>query len=306
MAANKLERILTLTHILLETPRHLTAVEIRSRVPGYPSEEESFRRSFERDKAELRSMGIPLDVDNVPGTDPPILGYRIPPGEGTLRDPGLAPDELDALRLAVAVIGSGDGTGQRALLKLGGGVTPDTAGGLLVSDPAIEAAFEGLAERRRLSFRYHDVDRDVDPYRLQFARNRWYLVGFDHSRGALRWFRLDRVQGEVTAGPTPGAFERPEGETPGLQLAPWLVGGDTDETVTARVWFDPDIAAYVRAGLGDVEVVGDDSDGLVVELPVTNREGFRSWVMSYLDRAEVLGPASLRDEVVDWLTEVAE
>jgi proteasome accessory factor B len=48
-------------------------------------------------------------------------------------------------------------------------------------------------------------------------------------------------------------------------------------------------------------VVHDDTDGLVVRLEVTNREGFRSWLVSFLDRAEVLGPAELRSEFVTWL-----
>lgn len=305
MAANKLERILTLTHVLMETRRHLTALEIRSRVPGYPDEEDSFRRSFERDKAELRDMGVPIDVDNVPGSDPPIAGYRILPGEGTLRDPGFEADELDALRLAVAVVGSGDGTGQRALHKLGGGFAPAAERDVLPADPGIEAAFHALAERRRLTFRYHDVVRDVDPYRLQFARNRWYLVGADHAKGEVRWFRLDRVQGEVVVGSTPAAFDRPHGEPPDLQLAPWLVGGDSGQEVTARVRFDPDIAAFVRPELGDAHIERDDDAGLEVSVVVRNREGFRSWILSYLDRAEVLGPDDLRAELITWLEQAA-
>lgn len=59
------------------------------------------------------------------------------------------------------------------------------------------------------------------------------------------------------------------------------------------------------AELGDAEVEVDDDRGLVVRVPVTNREGFRSWILSYLDRAEVLGPDDLRDEIVAWLDEVA-
>jgi hypothetical protein len=102
----------------------------------------------------------------------------------------------------------------------------------------------------------------------------------------------------------PGAFERPVEAVPGLQLEPWVLGGDTDP-VTAEVWFDPGVAASVRPELGDHHVVSDDAHGLVVALVVTNREGFRSWLLSFLDRAEVRSPPELRDDVIAWLTEVA-
>ncbi|MGH9186220.1 MAG: helix-turn-helix transcriptional regulator, partial [Acidimicrobiales bacterium] len=75
--STKLERLLNLTALLLETPRPLTAEEIRTRVPHYPDDKESFRRSFERDKEDLREKGVPIDVEEVPGIDPPIDGYRI-------------------------------------------------------------------------------------------------------------------------------------------------------------------------------------------------------------------------------------
>lgn len=305
MTVHKVERILTLVNVLLESPRHLSLAELRRRVPGYPDDDDSFRRGFERDKAELRDMGVPLSIDEVPGADPPVLGYRILPSEYALRDPGLDSDELEALRLAVALVGSGDGAGQRALHKLGGGATDATPRTDLAADPDLSTAFAGVAERRRLRFRYQDRDREVDPYRLQFARGRWYLLGFDHSRDDLRWFRLGRVQDGIDAVGAGGAFERPTGETPGLQLAPWLVGGAPAAPVTARVWFDPEIAPTVRGELASATIVSDDSDGLVADVGVRNREGFRSWLLSFLDRAEVLGPEDLRAEVVAWLEEVA-
>ena len=163
----------------------------------------------------------------------------------------------------------------------------------------------GVAERRRLRFRYHGVERLLDPYRLQFARDRWYLLGHDHTREDLRWFRLGRVEGTVVAEGPKGAFDRPAGETPGLQLAPWLVGGEPGGRIEALVWFDADIAPTVRIELGDAVIESDDADGLVARVAVTNRDGFRSWILAFLDRAEVLGPDDLRAEVVQWLEAVA-
>src|SRR5690606_29986943 len=112
---------LTLMNTLLGTPRAMSAEELRTRIPGYPEDDASFRRAFERDKDELREMGVPLLLENVPASDPPLVGYRIRAADYELRDPGLEPDELQALNLAAAVTGFAGGMGQRALFKLGAG-----------------------------------------------------------------------------------------------------------------------------------------------------------------------------------------
>lgn len=301
---DKIERLLSVMNLLLGTPRPLTGAEIRKRVPAYPSDTDSFKRAFERDKEELREMGVPLLIEHVPGSNPPIVGYRIRPQDYELRDPGLEPDELEALNLAAAVIGVSGGAGERALFKLGGAASDHAPEAELPADPDLVASFTGVAERRRLRFRYRGVDRQLDPYRLQFVRGRWYLNGFDHVRAEDRWFRMDRVEGAVEVFGPPGAFERPAKAVPGLQLDPWVVGGGS-QPVTAEVWFDPAVRAAVRAQVEESQVRGDDSDGLVVAITVSNREGFRSWLATFLDRAEVLGPPELRAEVVAWLEGLA-
>ncbi len=88
----KLERLLNLTAALLETPRPLTADEVAARIFGYPEDKTAFRRAFERDKEALREMGIPVEMEEIPHTDPPQQGYRIPKDRYYLRDPGLEPD----------------------------------------------------------------------------------------------------------------------------------------------------------------------------------------------------------------------
>lgn len=303
MSLDKAERLITLMHALLGAPRAIAARDLHGAVPGYPEDPDSFRRAFERDKDELREMGVPLLMETVPGSDPPVLGYRIRWADYELRDPGLEPDELEALNLAAAVVGSDQALGQRALFKLGGAPASGATSAAIPADPDLVAAFVGVAERRRLHFRYRDVDRTLNPYRLEFLRGRWYLNGFDHLRGEDRWYRMSRIEGGIQVHEQPASFDRPVEAVPGLQLEPWVLGGDTDP-VDAHVWFDPAVAGPVRAELGAVEVVSDDADGLVVTLAVSNREGFRSWLVSFLDRAEVLAPPELRAEVIHWLEEI--
>ena len=104
MSASKLERLLNLTAALLDTPRPLTAEQLRQRVPGYPSDAVAFHRAFERDKDDLRELGIPLRRERVVVESREVDGYRVPPDDYYLRDPGLAPDELAALHLAAQVV----------------------------------------------------------------------------------------------------------------------------------------------------------------------------------------------------------
>ncbi len=307
MSTSKVERLISLMGALLTAPRALSADDLRERVAGYPEGKDSFKRAFERDKEELREMGVPLTLEWVPGSNPPVQGYRVLRKDFELRDPGLTPVELEALNLAAAVVGSGGDLGRRGLLKLGAGDArgDSEATAALPADPSLVAAFTGVAERRRLHFRYRDREREVDPYRLEFLRGRWYLNGFDHGRGEDRWYRMSRLEGAITVGSEPDAFQRPEEAVPGLQLDPWVLGGDT-EPVEAHIWFDPAIAATVRTELQEAVIEQDDGRGLVVRLTVTNPEGFRSWLVAFLDRAEVLGPPALRSRVVAWLEELVD
>src|ERR1700684_1476654 len=92
MSRRKTERLLGLVVCLLSSPRYLTAVQIRAAVPGYPESFEAFKRMFERDKEELRELGIPLETGfNSAGDDE--AGIRIPRQAYVLPEIRLEPDE---------------------------------------------------------------------------------------------------------------------------------------------------------------------------------------------------------------------
>ena len=97
----KIERLLNLVSALLDTEKPLSRQSIRERIPGaYSENDESFRRTFERDKDELRSLGIPISLHTVPGTHPPVDGYQILKGDYEADHPILDADEIAALHLA--------------------------------------------------------------------------------------------------------------------------------------------------------------------------------------------------------------
>jgi proteasome accessory factor B len=302
----KLERLLNLTVALLETLRPLSAEEIGRRVPGYPDPGEAFHRAFERDKEDLREMGIPISLSEIPGTDPPADGYRIRKEDYYLDDPGLDPDELAALRLASTAVRLDGIQGVEGLWKLGGLVgeaEPPVPMSAIPTDPRLADLFAAVTERAAVTFRYRDEERTVEPHRIDYQRGRWYLTGHDRLRGEQRNFRIDRIEGGVAVGPG-GAFERPEGQRAGRPAQPWEFG--EGEPITARLAVDGDHALWAVRHLGEAAVVehGDD-DSVVVEVPVTDPGAFRSFVVTFLDHAELLGPPELRADLVAWLEEMA-
>jgi proteasome accessory factor B len=302
----KLERLLNLIAVLLHTARPLTAAELRERVPGYPESDVAFRRAFERDKDDLRELNVPLELLPVPGTDPPLEGYRISRDRYYLPDPGLEPDELAALQLAAASVRLDHTRGVDTLWALGG------SSGLhlgldveLPADPALDPLFDAISRRAVVHFDYRSERRSVHPYRLGLQLGRWYLRAFDLARDALRVFRLDRIEGPVEVGPA-RQFEIPESELGPLELLPdrWELG--TEPAVEALVRIDALHAPMAAMQFDADDVVAEHDDGSIdVRIRVTNHDAFRSLVLGFLEHAQVLEPPHLRDEIVAWLRSVA-
>ncbi len=307
---DKLERLLNLTAALLDTSRPLTAEEIRERVPGYPDNLASFRRAFERDKDDLREMGIPLSVEPVEGGERTIDGYRIHESDYYLRDPGLEPDELAALNLALSAVRLDGVQGVEALWKLGGVVdsgTHETELAALPNHPTLVPLFSAIIERRTATFVYHGAERTakrtIEPHRLDFQRGRWYVSGRDQLTDSVRVFRLDRIAEPVTLG-DPGAFDPPDELAPG-PVEPWMFGDD--EPVVAQLAVDADHAATAEHVLGSDAVLERRDDGTTIfEVTVTSWPAFRSFVLTFLDHATLLGPDHFRRDLVQWLEALAE
>ncbi|MEC7672942.1 MAG: WYL domain-containing protein [Actinomycetota bacterium] len=292
---DKLERLLNLTAALLHAEIPLTAEELRDRVGGYPDTKATFRRAFERDKDDLRSMGMPLRVEPVPGVDPPVDGYRLDRDEYAGTELAFEADELAALHLATSIVRlDGDDT---ALVKLGaaGGNAPTDSVGRVPFNDTLATMIGAAVDRKALAFTYNDVERIVEPWKLSFTRGHWYLSGFDRLRQDQRLYRVDRIEGDVSLS---GPAEAPVGDVnEPIDLRGWELGDGP--AVEATIVVDADQAAYARHILGDVV---DQPDGSVTAtLDVRNIDAFRSFVLSFLEHAEILEPADLRSDFVEWL-----
>jgi predicted DNA-binding transcriptional regulator YafY len=308
--ADRVERLTNLLVLLLETRVPLSLVAIADELVGqYPEGHAARRGAFERDKAALREIGVPIEQEVVSGVDEAgQTRYWIDRDRYELRGLELADDEMRALQVAMAATRPGSSAGQEALWKLGAGVAGEPAPvAAVVPDVAgLPVLRDAVASRHGVSFRYRDVDRTVDPWGLLLRDGFWYLVGFDHGRGEQRTFRIDRIDGEVVARPD-AHFERPDGFDPRAALPsdPKDIGAGPDGPV-ALVVVDASRAARVERELGADRVVGRRDDGSIeVRVPCGNEPAFRSWLLGLLDRAEVVDPPELRQRIVDWLTAVA-
>jgi proteasome accessory factor B len=312
MAARRAERMVNLVLALLSTRQFLTAEQIRRAVPGYEADDssaradEAFKRMFERDKAELRELGVPLETGRTSMFDTDD-GYRIARRDYELPAIEFDPAEAAAIGLASrlwesATLGS---AARGALLKL-------RAGGVEVDDqsapgavPHIDAGEPGLADlldavqdRRVVRFDYRKAGstaaetRTVEPWGVLSYRGRWYLVGYDQARVDARSFRLSRLAGPVKQLGPVGAVERPEG----VDLAAFVRGRTPDQVTTARIRVNAHGAGRLRR-LGRA----DPSDPAVLLVDYTDARYLARVVAGAGPAAHALAPAELIDQVKDVL-----
>ena len=199
----------------------------------------------------------------------------------------------------------GDTPSDDPFWRLGGqSDKPDVAAvAQLPGEPALRDLMDAIAERRTATFSYHGVERVLEPHRLAFRNGHWHVKGHDRTRDGERQFRVDRFQSEVGRG-EPGGFERPQKASVVEDRPAWRYGDD--EPVTARLAVDAPHVPWVLGHLGETAIANHREDGsVVVEEGVCNREAFRSFVLTFLEGAEILGPPELRDDLIGWLEGMA-
>lgn len=226
--SRKIERLINLTIALLATKRYLTKSEIFRSVEGYEGSPETKERMFERDKDDLRSLGIEIEVGSYDPLFNDEAGYRIKQEKYQLDLGQITPTEISLLSLAAKAWqgASFDEAAQKALLKLNSmGVPSDSltlpGASNKLSDggrdfPLIAKA---IAEQQLLTFTYIDSQlfqnvRKIVPIGLSSRAGFWYLSGVDQEIQEIRTFRVDRIEGEIAASKGPRDFETPQNFDP--------------------------------------------------------------------------------------------
>lgn len=316
------QRLLDLAALLLKAAEPVSWREIQEQFPDdYGGTGEAAIRKFERDKADLLELGIP--VRYVAGDEDLPAGYLIAKDEFYLPDLKLAPEDLALLYVAgSAALANGSFPYGRdlahALNKLsfaarapGASEAAAVAARSLSAGDGPEGGARGLVEelaravshRKRIHLVYDGAERrerterDVDPYGLFQQGGAWYLVGWCHLRTAVRTFHVARIEAvsvNAAAPRTPDFAPRKD-----FSLADHATREAWEyqkhPPVRCRIRLDAAASAEVIASFGPRARVREEGSGAVVEVEATNGEGLVRHVLGLGDRAEVLAPRQLRE-----------
>ncbi len=320
---DKTERLLNLVSCLLAERTPVPFHGIRGSVTGYDdsADAEAMEKRFDRDKAELRALGVPIvyvamDRHGNSGYSIPKDRYFLPEISLTLEEAmvlavlhrmaseggaALGPNLLSALQKVSADSPLGEGlqaslAEQHAFFSLRPGRRASS------EQQALEAITGAVLGHRRVRFRYYTIgrdaveDREVEPYGLGYHRGHWYLAARDVQKG-MRVFRVDRFRGKVRAGAA-GTFEIPPGfrVTDHVGLSPWEFE-KRRRPVRVRLRFAPAVAWMVKENLRRGERFRDEpGGGGVLEVRARETAPLLRWALKHGRLAEVLAPASLRAE----------
>jgi proteasome accessory factor B len=326
------QRLLDLAALLLKAAEPVSWREIQEQfADDYAGRGEAAIRKFERDKADLLELGIP--VRWVAGDEDLPAGYLIDKDEFYLPDLKLPPEDLALLYLAgAAALANGTfpyardlahalnklsfaarapGASEAAAvaarsLSAGAGEDGGVAG-------RIEELSRAVAHKKRVHLVYlgaerrERTERDVDPYGLFQQGGAWYLVGWCHLRTAIRTFHVARIESLAV---NPSAPRTPDfAPRERFSLAdhatrePWEYAHHPP--LRCRVRLERPLSAEVLASFGPRARVKEEGGGATVEVDATNSEGLLRHVLALGDRAEVLSPRALRERARETLAALA-
>jgi proteasome accessory factor B len=313
---NRTERLLDLIAYLLNAKDPVSWQQIKNHFPEDYARgvEESNQRKFERDKAELVSLGIPIDYQAA--AEGRKEGYLIRKEKLFLPEVEFTPTESSLLMLAAsAVIGSDTfpyteqlesalnkiiGAQHRSAMLPQISISYQSRGKEDRLPELLKQVQEALERRKTVSFSYQapgkkEEPRTVNPYGLIFRKGNWLLVGWDHRRKAIRSFALTRMTSLLPKLKRPGT---PDYEIPSdfclrdhLNRQPWEFEVHEPISVTVRIAKHriPELLSQLSAA--------KRIDELTFVLRVTNRAQLISWALSQRTDAEILAPTEVRREL---------
>jgi proteasome accessory factor B len=333
----KAQRLLDLAALLLRAAEPVSWRDIQELFPeDYGGSEEASIRKFERDKAELLELGIP--VRYLSGDEDLPAGYLIDKDDFYLPDLKLPPEHLALLYLAGSAALAGGafpyardlahamsklsfaaraaGTSEvaaQAAERLGRGEGEAEPGRGAGVARTLEQLSQAVGAHKRVHLVYEGAERrlvterDVDPYGLFQKGGAWFVVGHCHLRRQLRTFHLGRVRSLLV---NPAAPRTPDfAPPPAVRLVehatrePWEFAQQAP--LACRVRLEPPVAPETVTSFGPrARVVEEERGSVVVELSATNPHALVRHVLS-LDRAEILAPRELRQEARQVLTALA-
>ena len=304
--SRKSERLVNLTIALLATKRYLTKTEIFNSVDGYEGTPETKERMFERDKDDLRSLGIDIEVGSFDPLFNDEAGYKIKQEKYQFELGDITSIEISLLSLAAEAwqeASFGD-VAQKALLKLRSiGIPsdelsiPGTVHKLNDGGQDLSLLTKAIAQSQRLAFSYLDSNlsskmRSVVPIALSTRNGFWYLSGVDQDTQEIRTFRVDRIRGSITSSQGPPDFQTPTGFDPSRDLS------EPSTNDFALIDVRVGKASSLRTLAISTQSLGEWDQ---ITIPIFNLDSLCSIVLWHGPDALVQEPAELRDLVVEHL-----
>ena len=304
--SRKIERLINLTIALLATKRYLTKSEIFKTVEGYEGSAETKERMFERDKDDLRSLGIEIEVGSFDPLFNDEAGYRIKQESYQLDLGQITPVEVSLLSLAAEAwqeASFGD-VAQKALLKLRSiGIPgdelmmPSTVNKLSDGGQDISLISKAISLHQLMIFDYVDAEmsvksRSIVPISLSTRSGFWYLAGVDQDVEEIRTFRLDRIVGDITVSDGPADFEVPPG----------FNSKEAISSISPQGFAIIDVrrgkGSALRALASSVQSLGEWDQ---LKIPIFNLDSLSSLVLWHGLDAMVKEPVALQNVVIDHL-----
>jgi proteasome accessory factor B len=318
VAVEKSERLLNLLIMLLMQRRYISKDRVRELL--YPdSSDEAFERMFERDKDDLRSLGVPIEVGQLDAYFDDEPGYRIRPDEALLPQIELTAEEAQVVGLATKVweharLAEATTGAVRKLTAAGVPVDAealDVVGPRLGADePAFDTFWEAARDRQVVEFEYQrpgqePSKRRLEPWGVVRYSGRWYAVGHDQHRGEERVFRLSRVHGTARKVGQPGSYEIPAGvdiRAVARRLAP----APTVESATLLLRRGAGYAFRRSAEPLETGVTGPDGSDAWDRVVVRGGADLAGEVLAHAVDVFVEQPGALRESVIARLAAVAQ
>ena len=303
MSDRKTERLINLTLALLATKRYLKKSEILSNVAGYEGTQEAKERMFERDKDDLRSLGIEIEVGDLDIFFEDEPGYRIPQKSYELNVPNLSGRELALLSIASSfwndsVLGPNAQSGIRKLQSLGIPATLEFEFRMKYrfDNPSelLEQIAKAILQKSRIKFAYDSSSlklRQLEPYRIVFWNSYWYLIGMDIDRAAIRLFKLSRFLGAIETSKKKNEFEIPSD----FAVADHLPKSDVEVIYTSKIEIRRETGALLRQR-GKLLSQGSEYD--TYEINYENERMFLRELIWHGVNVRILEPVNLKEELL--------
>ncbi|MCL2658960.1 MAG: WYL domain-containing protein [Acidobacteriaceae bacterium] len=281
------------------------------------------KRTVQRDLEDLQAVGFPVVSEPRNGT----MFWRFADGFRAEAAISLTLSEMMALYFSRSLLKPLQGTGlndalESVMRKIGAALPPQghsllnsLGEGIQVSNfgakdfnrssEVIQKLMKGLLDHYTVEIshtapgRKEATRRKVDPYKLWYANNGLYLVGFDHRSEENRTFavhRIDSVSVTNLRFKIPKSFNFDEFSDSAFQMR-W------GEPHHVAIRFRADQAPYVteRTWHHSQKILPQDDGGVILEMDIADPEEVRRWLIGFGAASEVIQPLELRKKMAEEL-----